>query len=71
MQCVGVTLLWRGELAHAQAHLEQGIALYDPEHHALTWPTRWDRTSGLAALGYAALALWCLGYQTRPWQKSP
>ena len=31
--CAGSTLYLGGELAAAQAHLEQGIALYDPQQH--------------------------------------
>ena len=30
---LGATLFWLGELAPARAHLEQGIALYDPQQH--------------------------------------
>ena len=30
----GEGLLFRGELAHARAHAEQGIALYDPSSSA-------------------------------------
>ena len=30
---LGLTLFWLGEFAPARAHLEQGIALYDPQQH--------------------------------------
>ena len=32
-RALGQTLFWLGELAPARAHLEQGIALYDPQQH--------------------------------------
>ena len=58
---VGDTLLWRGEFARAQAHLDQAGAPYDPEHHRdLAYHMGQDL--GLAALGFAAQTLWCRGY---------
>ncbi len=56
---LGETLLWLGELAPARAHLEQGIALYDPQKHR-------SRTSvqdpGVVCLSHTAVVLWLLGY---------
>jgi class 3 adenylate cyclase/predicted ATPase len=58
---VGITLLWLGEFAPAQAHLEQAGTFYDPEHHRdLAYHMGQD--PGLMALGFAAQALWCRGY---------
>ena len=58
---LGATLLWLGEFAPAQAHLEQAVAFYDPEHHrALAYHMGQD--PGLMALGFAAETLWYLGY---------
>ncbi|MBI3246075.1 MAG: hypothetical protein HYZ50_06170 [Deltaproteobacteria bacterium] len=31
---LGNSLFWLGELARARRHLEQGLALYDPQQHA-------------------------------------
>jgi predicted ATPase len=51
-------LFFLGKFAPAQEHLEQGIALYDPQKHR----SRAVQDSGVASLSYAALALWHLGY---------
>jgi predicted ATPase len=55
----GHGLLALGEMASARAHLEQGVALYNPEqHHSLVFG------GGLDPSGrdHAALVLWLLGY---------
>jgi predicted ATPase len=58
---VGLILLWRGEFAPAQAHLDQAGACYDPEHHRdLAYHVGQDLR--LSALGYAAATLWYRGY---------
>jgi TOMM system kinase/cyclase fusion protein len=58
---LGASLLWLGEVAPARAHLEQSIALYDPqEHRALAFRLGIDPK--VWYLGYAAQALWMLGY---------
>ncbi len=58
---LGLTLLWRGEFALAQAHLEQAGAFYDPApHHDLAYHMGQD--PGVLALGYAALTFWHRGY---------
>jgi predicted ATPase len=58
---VGGTLLWRGEFARAQAHLDQAFAFYDPEHHRdLAYQVGQDL--GLVALAFAAETLWYRGY---------
>jgi tetratricopeptide (TPR) repeat protein len=56
---LGAILLWRGELAQARLHLEQGIRLYDeqPLHSAAFAGD--DR--GVCGRRLAALALWLLG----------
>ena len=63
----------------ARAHLEQGIALYDPQqHHALAF-LYGGMTPECVCLAYAALALWMLGYPDQalrgatrrsPWPRS-
>ena len=58
---VGGTLLWLGEFAPAQAHLDQAFAFYDPEHHRdLAYQVGQD--PGLVALEFAAETLWYRGY---------
>jgi predicted ATPase len=58
---MGATLLWRGEFASAQAHLDQAFALYDPERHRdLAYQMGQD--PGLMALQFTAQILWYRGY---------
>ncbi len=58
---LGDTLFWLGELAAARTHLEQGIALYNPQQHRFdVFVYGYD--SGVFGLSYAALVLWLLGY---------
>jgi predicted ATPase/DNA-binding winged helix-turn-helix (wHTH) protein len=58
---LGNTLHRRGELTTARAHLEQGIALYDPQQHR-GHASLYGLDDGVAGLGYVALVLWVLGY---------
>ncbi|MBI4641214.1 MAG: AAA family ATPase, partial [Candidatus Tectomicrobia bacterium] len=58
---LGVTLFLLGELASARMHLEQGIALYDPQHHrSLAFGGRGD--PGVSGRSYITSVLWLLGY---------
>jgi hypothetical protein len=58
---VGSTLLWLGEFALAQAHLDQAFAFYDPERHRdLAYHMGQDPK--LWALGFVAQTLWYRGY---------
>jgi predicted ATPase len=58
---LGVSLLWLGEVVRARTHLEQGIALYNPqEHRALAFRAGIDLE--VWCLSHAAQALWLLGY---------
>jgi predicted ATPase len=60
-RALGTTLLWLGELVAARAHLEQGIALYDPQQHR-SHAFLYGQDPGVAIRCYAALTLWLLGY---------
>ena len=60
-RAMGHTLFWRGEFASARAHLEQAIALYDPQQHRSLAFT-YGEQAGLPSRGFAAHALWYLGY---------
>jgi predicted ATPase len=57
---LGNTLFFLGEFAPAQAHLEEGTALYNPQQHRVH-AFRVVQDPGVACLSYAALALWFLG----------
>jgi predicted ATPase len=54
-------LLHLEELGSAQAHLEQGVALYDPQQHR-SLGFLYGRDPGVDCRSYAAWALWYLGY---------
>jgi len=56
----GVSLLCTGAIAEAKAHLDRGIALYNPaEHRPLA--TRFGVDSAVSVLSYRSWALWILG----------
>ena len=62
-------LLHLGELSAAQAHLQQGIALYDPQQHrALV--LRLGIDLGVFFLAYMVRPLWLLGYPDQALQQS-
>ncbi len=58
-----------GEFAPARAHLEQGIALYDPQHHR-SHAFLYGQDPGVICLSYAALVLWYLGYPDQALKRS-
>jgi predicted ATPase len=58
---LGTTLFWQGQLHDALPHLEQCLALYDPQrHHSLAFSSGQDL--GVGSQSYLAWALWFLGY---------
>jgi hypothetical protein len=59
--CAGTASGWLafGEIASPRAHLEQGVALYNPgQHHSLAFGGGLDPSGR----NHAALVLWLLGY---------
>jgi len=50
-----------GELSQAQAHLERGFALYDPEQHR-SHALIYGQDPGTVCLSRMTWTLWCLGY---------
>jgi predicted ATPase len=58
-----------GELASARAHLEQGIALYDPQQHR-SHVFLYGVDPGVFGLSYAAWVLWSLGYPDQARKRS-
>jgi predicted ATPase len=56
---LGSTLFFLGEFASTREHLEQGLALYDPQKPR---SPAFVQDSGVACLCWGALALWMLGY---------
>jgi predicted ATPase len=59
-RALGTTLLFLGELAPARAHLEAGIASYDPQQHR-PLALRFGADPGVLCRLYAASTLWLLG----------
>jgi predicted ATPase len=57
----GATNEMMGELPAAREHLEQAIALYDPERHGSTAFT-FGQDLGVAVLSHLIWVLWLLGY---------
>jgi class 3 adenylate cyclase/predicted ATPase len=58
---LGQVLFYRGELAAAQTHQAQALALYDPQaHRALA--VRYGIDLGVGSHSHLARALWSLGY---------
>ena len=64
---LGMTLFFLGEFAQAREHLEEGIALYDPEQFR---SLRHANDPKVTCLSYAACALWFLGYPDQAQQRS-
>ncbi|MBI3329628.1 MAG: hypothetical protein HYZ81_23350, partial [Nitrospinae bacterium] len=65
---LGATLYWTGELAQARAHLEWGIALYDPKQPRS--PSFAEENPGVTGRRLVALTLWLLGYPEQGLQRS-
>jgi class 3 adenylate cyclase/predicted ATPase len=66
---LGNASFWLGEVASAQAHLEQGVALYDlQQHRSLAF--LYGDDPGVICLSYAACALWSLGYPEQALRRS-
>ena len=67
---MGFTLDHFGEFPQARVHLEQGSELYDPQQHGSLAFVYGSFDPGVGCYGYAALALWHLGYPEQALQKS-
>jgi class 3 adenylate cyclase/predicted ATPase len=66
---LGATLFWRGDVAPARAHVEQGVALYTPlQHRSLAF--LYGEDPGVVCRSYAARALWFLGYPDQALKQS-
>jgi class 3 adenylate cyclase/DNA-binding winged helix-turn-helix (wHTH) protein/predicted ATPase len=66
---LGSTLFMMGDLVAAQAHLEQGIALYDPQQsHTLAFSRGTD--PGVVCLSRTSWGLWWLGYPDKALARS-
>jgi TOMM system kinase/cyclase fusion protein len=69
-RALGITLRFLGELTAARAHLEQGIALYDPLQHRSLAFLYGGSNPGVACLCYVADLVWVLGYPDQALKRS-
>jgi class 3 adenylate cyclase/predicted ATPase len=60
-EALGTALLWLGSFTQARAHLEQGIALYDPSKRRVHG-FRAVQDPGVDCISFSAMALCFLGY---------
>jgi predicted ATPase/class 3 adenylate cyclase len=67
-QKMGLSLLWLGELSAARSHLEQAIALDDPQQQPAAVSSAWG--SGVFARQLAPIDLWLLGYPEQARERS-
>ena len=58
---LGQTMFWLGEIAPARVHLEQGVALYDPQQHR-SHAFVYGQDPCVACQSFAAMSIWMLGY---------
>src|SRR6185369_6541397 len=65
----GLTLSTLGELPAALRHLEEGIALYDPQFHQPDRTRVGAQDPKITCLSYAASTLWRLGYPEQARQR--
>jgi class 3 adenylate cyclase/predicted ATPase len=68
-RALGSTLFHLGEFGAAQAHLAQGLTLYDAQRHR-SHVFLYGTEPGIYGLTYLAWALWHLGYPDQTLQKS-
>jgi predicted ATPase len=67
-EVLGFTLYYLGELTAARTHLEQGIALYDPQKHPRSTVNTADPR--VDCLTFVSWPLWHLGYPEQALQRS-
>jgi predicted ATPase len=67
-RALGNTLYHLSELAPARAHLEQGMALYDPQQHR-SLAFLYGQDPAVTCRAWVALALWLQGYPDQARQK--
>ena len=67
---LGASRFSLGELSQAQAHFEQGIALYDPQQHRSLAFHYGNLDPGVICRAYAGVTLWWLGYPDQALQRS-
>lgn len=61
-RALGATLYYLSEFNRALAHLEAGIARYQPQHHPVPAFLHYAAEPGMTLLAYSSPLLWCIGY---------
>ena len=69
-QALGNSLFQCGEFVPAREHLEQGIALYDPQQHRSHAFLYYGLDSGVTCRSRVASVLWILGYPEQALKRS-
>jgi class 3 adenylate cyclase/predicted ATPase len=64
------TLCYLGEFVRVRTHVEQGIALYDPQQHHAQALLYGGHDPGVCCQNYTSWALWALGYPDQALQWS-
>jgi predicted ATPase len=67
---LGLTYAYTGDWVTAQAHLEQGIALYDPKQHRGQTFLYGGHDPGVCCRCYATWSLWMRGYPDQAMRSS-
>jgi predicted ATPase len=65
---MGQTMFWFGEMAPARWHLEEGMALCDPQKHR-SHASVYGQDPGVACRSFAAMPIWVLGYPDHALQR--
>jgi predicted ATPase len=66
---LGVSYYVLGEFTRARNHSEQGIRLYDPQHHR-SHALRYGYDPKMICLFHSSFSLWLLGYPDQAWARS-
>jgi class 3 adenylate cyclase/predicted ATPase len=64
---LGPTMFWLGDFASARAYSEQGMALYDPQHHR-SQAFVYGQDPDVVCRCFAAKSIWMLGYPDKALQ---
>src|SRR5262249_4293165 len=68
-RALGAILFWHGEFVASRTHLEQGIALYNPQQHR-SHAFVYAHDPGVGCLSYMSRVLWFQGYPNQALQRS-
>jgi predicted ATPase len=66
---ISAVRFYRGEHVRAQTHLDQAIALYDPQYQDRAFELRYGSIYGSGGYHWSAWNLWVLGYPQQAWKQ--